>query len=101
LTLVLDANVAVAACAEAGGFAELGDSELVAPALLWSEFFSLVHEARFRRELTDEQAIGLLDCLEASRLESRAPAELHRTAWRIADQLGLARTYDAEYVALA
>jgi hypothetical protein len=38
--LVLDANVAVAACAEPEGFADLGESELVAPPLMWSEFFS-------------------------------------------------------------
>jgi hypothetical protein len=29
--LVLDANVAVAACAEPEGFADLGETELVAP----------------------------------------------------------------------
>jgi len=101
LTLVLDANVAAAACAEADGFAELRDVDLVAPPLLWSEFFSFVHEARFRADLTEDQADRLLNTLEASPLRSQAPAELHRTAWRIADQLGLARTYDAEYVALA
>lgn len=101
MTLVLDANVAVAACAEADGFTALGDDELVAPALLWSEFFSLVHEARFRAELSDERANLLLTRLESSRLQRRAPDKLHGTAWRLADQLGHARTYDAEYVALA
>jgi hypothetical protein len=34
--LVIDANVAVAACAKEEGFAELGD-ELAAPPLMWSE----------------------------------------------------------------
>ncbi|MGH8328226.1 MAG: hypothetical protein ACRET2_15855 [Steroidobacteraceae bacterium] len=43
--LVLDANVAVAACAEPEGFADLNEIELVAPPLMWSEFFSLTHEA--------------------------------------------------------
>ena len=101
LTLVLDANVAVAACAETNGFAALGDDELVAPPLLWSEFFSLVHEARFRAELSHERAALLLKRLDASPLQRRAPDNLHHGAWRLADQLGHARTYDAEYVALA
>jgi predicted nucleic acid-binding protein len=34
-------------------------------------------------------------------VESRAPAKLGPTAWRIADELGWAKTYDAEYVAVA
>ncbi len=38
--LVVDANVAVAA---PEGFAELGDVDLMAPPLMWSEFFSLTH----------------------------------------------------------
>jgi len=101
LTLVVDANVAAAACAKPDGFAELGEDQLVAPPLLWSELFSLTHEARFREEITAEQAKLLLDRSEASPLESRQPKQLRRTAWRIADQLGHARTYDAEYVALA
>jgi hypothetical protein len=47
--LVLDANVAVAACAEPEGFADLGETELVASPLMWSEFFSLTHEAQWRK----------------------------------------------------
>lgn len=34
-------------------------------------------------------------------VSSRAPAVLGREAWRVADELGWAKTYDAEYVALA
>lgn len=101
MTLVLDANVAVAACAESDGFGRMGDDELVAPPILWSEFFSLVHEARFRGELDAERATLMLDRLETSPLQSRLPEGLHRAAWRMADRLGHARTYDAEYVALA
>jgi predicted nucleic acid-binding protein len=99
--LVLDANVVVAACVEADGFAELGDSELVAPPLMWSEVFSLTHEGVWRGELSGERAGLLLDRLEASPLRRQEPERLQHTAWQIADQLGQARTYDAEYVALA
>ena len=99
--LVLDANVAVAACAEPEGFADLGETELVAPPLMWSEFFSLTHEAQWRKEISSDRADLLLSRLEAAPVSSREPEGLRRAAWRIADQLGHARTYDAEYVALA
>jgi len=100
LTLVLDANVAVAACAETDGFAAFAPHELVAP-LMWSESFSFVHEGRFRGEIAPEHARLVLERLEASPVEPREPDGLRRHAWEIADQLGHARTYDAEYVALA
>ena len=32
---------------------------------------------------------------------ARAPRELRAESWRIADRLGWAKTYDAEYIALA
>jgi hypothetical protein len=65
--LVVDANVAVAACAEADGFAHLAGEELVAPTLMWSEFFSLTHEGRWRGALSDEHAALLLERLEGRR----------------------------------
>lgn len=34
-------------------------------------------------------------------IERRAPARLYPEAWSIATELGWAKTYDAEYVALA
>jgi hypothetical protein len=49
--LVIDANVAVAACAEEKAFAELGD-ELSAPPLMWSEARANLHlelDGRLRR----------------------------------------------------
>lgn len=39
--------------------------------------------------------------LETCPVKRRAPARLGEVAWRIADELGWAKTYDAEYVALA
>ena len=101
MTLVLDANVAVAACAETDGFAEFADYELLAPPLMWSESFSFVHEGQFRGEITPEHARLVLERLEGSPIRRRRPDGLHRQAWEIAERLGHARTYDAEYVALA
>ena len=34
-------------------------------------------------------------------IRRRRPPRLHREAWKVADELGWAKTYDAEYVALA
>ena len=42
-----------------------------------------------------------LDRLSSSAIASRAPAGLGGEAWRLADEFGWAKTYDAEYVALA
>jgi len=74
--------------------------ELLAPTLLRSQTLSALHEAVVRGEMSAK--VGL----ERHRLISRMPirllgdAVLRRRAWEIADQLGWASTYDAEYLAL-
>jgi predicted nucleic acid-binding protein len=93
--------VVVAACASEAGLALLPGEALVAPALLWFEVRSALHEASWRREITTEVALGALERLEQAPIELRNHPQLGREAWRIADQLGWAKTYDAEYVALA
>jgi predicted nucleic acid-binding protein len=99
--LVLDASVAFAACAAAGGFEEFGGRPLAAPPLMWSETRSTIHELAWRREIDREDAERTVARLETCPVARRAPAALGREAWRIADELGLAKTYDAEYLALA
>jgi predicted nucleic acid-binding protein len=83
--------------------AALGDAELVAAPLLWSEVPSVLHEIAFRGEIS--RALGeraLKRFLEARiGIAERRPVGLAMTAWRLADELGWAKTYDAEYVALA
>src|SRR3989442_13986446 len=54
--LVLDASVVLPACASPEGFALVGDEQLVAPALLWSEARSALHEALWLREGSRAQA---------------------------------------------
>ena len=99
--LVIDASVAVPACAAAEGFAELGSEPLAAPPLMWSEARSALHETAWRGEIDAHDAetarLRLEDC-PVERLDRR---ELGEEAWRIANELGLAKTYDAEYLALA
>lgn len=99
--LVLDASVAVVACLRGDGFAELGREQLVAPALMWSESRSALHELLWRGEIVPEDAASAQARLERSPVERRNDERLGEEAWRIADELGWAKTYDAEYVALA
>jgi predicted nucleic acid-binding protein len=101
LTLVVDASVVVPACAAGGGFGRLRDEDLVAPPLMWSEARSSLHEAAWRGEIDRAHALATLERVEAAPIRRRSPARLAREAWRYADELGWAKTYDAEYLALA
>ncbi len=97
--LTVDASVAVEACFGRFDLGRLPD--LVAPPLLWSETRSAIHEAGWRRDVTRAEAEAAHAVLERLPIEQREHGGLGVEAWRIADQLGWARTYDAEYVALA
>ena len=99
--LVLDASVAFSASRVDDGFTVLGHDELVAPGLMWSEARAALHEVMWRGELAAPQALAAHRRLEAAPVAVRSPAGLGAEAWRIADELGLAKTYDAEYLALA
>ena len=99
--LVVHASGAVQACLAARGFALFGDEELAAPALMWSEASSVIRELRWRREISDRLASVAFEALLAAPVSRRTPRRLRREAWRLADKLGWAKTYDAEYVALA
>jgi len=101
LTLVLDANVALAACGVEGGFRRLGDETLAAPPLLWSEFLSSLHVARWRELVSEAQAAASRSRLADAPITRHGHPGLGEEAWRVADDLGWAKTYDAEYIALA
>ena len=99
--LVLDSNVVLRACASENGFARFGGEELVSPPLMWSEARSGLHEALWRREMTANHASETFERLEAAPVQARTHRQLRRRAWLLAGELGWAKTYDAEYVALA
>jgi predicted nucleic acid-binding protein len=99
--LVVDASVAVAACHTPVGFASLRGDELVAPQLMLIEASSVLHEMAWREEITKARAKTMLARLSKAPVEILMPAGLLESAWRIADELGWAKTYDAQYVALA
>jgi predicted nucleic acid-binding protein len=99
--LVIDASALVQACLAAGGVKLFQNDDLVAPPLLWSETASVLHELRWRREISDDLTSKAFAAFLDAPVRRRVPAQLYREAWRIADDLGWAKTYDAEYVALA
>jgi len=98
---ILDAAAAVQGLLSADGLESLKDRELLAPPLFWSEVTSVLHELRWRTAISERLAAIALERLGMAPVARRAPRDLHKRAWAIADQLGWAKTYDAEYVALA
>lgn len=100
-TYVVDASVVVQACLEAAGFDPLAEHALVGPHLVLSEALSALHEGAFRGDLSKELARVAIERLRTAPVEVIRPEGLAAAAWQLADALGWAKTYDAEYVALA
>jgi predicted nucleic acid-binding protein len=77
-----------------------GEHELLAPTLLRSQALSALHEAVDRGELPADVARDRLTRIGQIKIRLLGDAVLRRRAWEVADQLGWASTYAAEYVAL-
>ena len=77
-----------------------GEHELLAPTLLRSQVLSALHEAVARGELPADVALDRLARIGRLPIRLLGDGVLRRRAWTLADQLGWASTYDAEYVAL-
>jgi indolepyruvate ferredoxin oxidoreductase alpha subunit len=73
---------------------------LLAPTLLRSQVLSRLHEAVQRGDLPAAEGRDRLNRIGRMPMRLLGDAVLRQRAWRIADQLGWASTYDAEYVAL-
>jgi len=99
--IVADASAIIQACLSEVDVQELRAHDLVAPPLLWSEATSAIHELKWRRQISGELASKAIRRLSEAPVRPRRSPEPHTEAWRIADLLGWAKTYDAEYVALA
>ena len=76
------------------------EHELLAPTLLRSQTLSDLHEAVQRGEIPADVARDRLAYIRRMPIRLLGDAVLRRRAWELADQLGWASTYDAEYVAL-
>ena len=77
-----------------------GEHELLAPTLLRSQTLSALHEAVQRGEIPAEVARDRLARIGRMPIRLLGDAVLRRRAWDLADRLGWASTYNAEYVAL-
>lgn len=73
----------------------------MAPPLLWPEVRATLHLAVFRGRTSAELGHAALERLEKAPIRERDHSRLGREAWRVADEFGWGRTYDAEYIALA
>jgi predicted nucleic acid-binding protein len=76
------------------------EHELLAPTLLRSQTLSALHEAVQRGEIPADVARDRLARVGKMPIRLLGDAVLRRRAWVLADQLGWASTYNAEYVAL-
>ncbi|MET1232156.1 MAG: type II toxin-antitoxin system VapC family toxin [Candidatus Limnocylindrales bacterium] len=76
------------------------EHELLAPTLLRSQTLSALHEAVHRGEIPADVAHDRLARIGRVPIRLLGDAVLRRRAWELADKLGWASTFDAEYVAL-
>ncbi len=98
--LVVDASVVVEATLGGRRLEDLGD-DLVAPPLLWPEARCAIRQAYWRGVVAPAEAQTARHALAQANVTAREHMDLADEAWQIANELGWAKTYDAEYVALA
>jgi len=82
------------------GIEVAGEHRLLAPTLLRSQTLSALHEAVHRGEIPADVARQHLARIAATKIRLLGDAVLRARAWELADKLGWASTYNAEYVAL-
>ena len=95
---VVDAGVVLQLAGE--GTDATAEHELLAPTLLRSQTLSALHEAVHRGDLRADVARERLAHIGRMPIRLLGDAVLRRRAWELADRLGWAETYDAEYLAL-
>jgi predicted nucleic acid-binding protein len=95
---VLDASAVIHLAS--AGIKVRGTHKLLAPTLLRSQTLSALHEAVQRGEIPAGVARDRLTRIGRIPIRLLGDAVLRRRAWELADQLGWASTYNAEYVAL-
>jgi predicted nucleic acid-binding protein len=95
---VVDCGVVLHLASE--GIEVSAEHELLAPTLLRSQTLSALHEAVHRGELPPGVGRDQLARIRVMPIRLLGDAVLRRRAWDLAEQLGWAETYDAEYIAL-
>jgi predicted nucleic acid-binding protein len=95
---VVDCGVVLHLASE--GIEVPGGHELLAPTLLRSQALSALHEAVRHGEIPPDVGLDRLKRVSAMPIRLLGDAVLRRRAWDLAERLGWAETYEAEYVAL-
>ena len=95
---VVDSGVVIHLASE--GIEVSSEHQLLAPTLLRSQTLSALHEAVSAGEISSDVAKDRLNRIWAMPIRLLGDAVLRRRAWDIAERLGWAETYDAEYLAL-
>jgi Predicted nucleic acid-binding protein, contains PIN domain len=101
LTLVIDASVAVKAALSEAWPAPWPEEDLAAPTLLWSEVASALRQLAVRGEISSLRAVQGMQWLVAAPIAAHPSSDLVVDAIALAEELGWAKTYDAEYLVLA
>jgi predicted nucleic acid-binding protein len=99
--LVVDASVVVQIGVAGADLGPLLRHGLIAPPVLASEVTSALSEMAYRKEVPPEHARAALLHAHGLPIHIERPPKLYEAAWDLARSLGWAKTYDAEYVALA
>lgn len=68
---------------------------------MWSEAIAVLHESQWRGDVSPPLAIETRARILIAPVRAHIGIVSLVDAWQISDQLGWAKTYDAEYVALA
>jgi predicted nucleic acid-binding protein len=99
--LVADASVIIQLCLSVRQATGLPGHDIIGPPILLSEVTSTLSEMAYRGDIP--ASAGRQAAVAATRLPItiEGPAELYTAAWDLARTRGWAKTYDAEYVALA
>ncbi len=95
---VIGPDVAVRLAAEGAGIPDA--HRLVAPTLLRSQVLSLLYASVRGGVTTKAEADRQLDYVRGLRIRLLGDRVLQSVAWKIAEQLGMADTLAAEYLAL-
>lgn len=101
MRLVVDASICLDVCLSAAGWELLAGHQLMAPPLLRSEVSSALRSMDWRRAVSAELVGVARRRLDGAPVDLTTPGDHFERAWAIATRLGWAKTYDAEYIALA
>jgi len=98
---VIDANVYVQMSLTGDELAPLAGHDLIAPPIFGSEVTATLCELTYRGEVPVEVARRIVDDLARPVVSIQQPADIYLRSWDLARSLGWAKSYDAEYLALA